>query len=129
MATNPTVPMTLYERPDPEDEVSELYTIYADELPTATDGQKRWVVNELHGYWDEHEPDPKKRFKNAVTTLSPTDPKHCVTIEDAWKIMKQQVFHRSKSGFKYMRMLNMLGPPHKLYEVMADGRYREMPLP
>jgi hypothetical protein len=86
-------------------------------------------VNELHGYWDEQEPDPKKKFKNKAVTLSPTDPRHCVTIEEASKIMNAQVLARAKSGFKYMRMLNMLGPPHELYEVMPDGEYRAMPLP
>lgn len=30
MAINPTIPMTVYKTPDPEDEVSELYTIYAE---------------------------------------------------------------------------------------------------
>jgi hypothetical protein len=128
MAINPTIPMTVYKVPDPEDEVSELYTIYADELLSATDPEKRWVVNELHGYWDEKEPDPKaKKFKNRATTLSPTHPKHCVTIDEAFKIMNAQVLSRAKSGFKYMRMLSMFGPPHKLYEVMPDGKYREMP--
>jgi hypothetical protein len=130
MAINPTIPMTVYKVPDAEAEVSELYTIYADELPTATDPKKRWVVNEIHGYWDEHEPDPSvNKFKNKAVTLSPTDPQHCVTIEEAWKIMNNQVLSRAKSGFKYMRTLDMFGPPHKLYEVMPDGKYREMPLP
>jgi hypothetical protein len=130
MALNPTIPMTVYKTPDVEEEVSELYTIYADELPGATDPKKRWVVNEIHGYWDENEPDPKvKKFKNVATTLSPNDPKHCITIEEAFKIMNKQVLFRSKSGFKYMRMLDMFGPPHKLYEVMPDGKYREMALP
>lgn len=87
-------------------------------------------MNEIHGYWDEKEADPKvKKFKNKATTLSPTDPKHCVTIEAAWKIMNEQVLFSLKSGFKYMRMLDMFGPPHKLYEVMPDGKYREMHLP
>jgi hypothetical protein len=122
--------MTVYKTPDPEDEVSELYTIHADELPGATDPEKRWVVKETHGYWDEHEPDPNvKKFKNQARTLSPTDPLHCVTIEEAHKIIDEQVLFRAKSGFKYMRRLSMFGPPHELYEVMPDGTYREMPLP
>lgn len=122
--------MTVYNVPDPLEEVSELYTIYADGLPAAIDPKKRWVVNEVHGYWDEQETDPNvKKFKNVATTLSPTDPQHCVTIAEAWELIHRQVRLRVNSGFKYMRQLEMFGPPNKLYEVLPDGSYREMPLP
>jgi hypothetical protein len=112
-----------------EDRVSELYTIFADELPEATDEARCWVVKEIHGYWDENEPDPTQKFKNRATTLSPTDPKHCVTIQEAHILIDDQVRSRAAAGFKFMRMLDMFGPPHLLFEVMPDGSYRRMPLP
>lgn len=124
-----TIPKSVYKVPDPEEHVSEAYTIFADRLQEATDEEKCWVVKEIHGYWDEDEPDPKQKFKNKAATLSPTDPQHCVTIEDAHKIIDDQVRSRAISGFKFMRMLDMFGPPHKLFEVMPDGSYREIPLP
>ena len=122
----PTIPKSVYKTPYPEDGVSEVYTIFADELPEATDPTKCWIVKETHGYWDEAEPDPKKKFKNKAVSLSPTEPRHCVTIEEAHKIIDAQVLLRSKSGFKYVLMLDMLGPPHKRYEILSDGTYREI---
>jgi GH43 family beta-xylosidase len=124
----PTIPKTVYKTPEPEARVSECYTIFADDLPEATDEAKCWVVKEIHGYWDQDEPDPKKKFKNKATSLSPTDPKHCVTIHEAHDIIDGQVLHRAKSGFKYVFMLDMFGPPHKRFEIMPDGKYRAMPL-
>jgi hypothetical protein len=91
MGISPTVPKTVYKTPHPQDEVSELYTIFADVLPNASDPQKRWVVNEKHGWWDED----SKTFLHAVTTLSPNDPKHCVTIEEAHEIIDRQVLLRA----------------------------------
>jgi hypothetical protein len=85
------------------------------------------VLKEIHGYWDEAEPDPKKKFKNKATSLSPTEPRHCVTIHEAHKIIDAQVLHRAKSGFKYLLMLDMFGPPHKRFEILPDGTYREIP--
>jgi|SRR6516164_1355334 hypothetical protein len=130
MPNNPSIPMTVYKVPNPLEDVSELYTVYADVLPSATDPKKRWIVHEIHGYWDENETDPNvRKFKNRATTLSPNDPKHCVTLEEALELVNKQVLFRAKSGFKYMRMLDRCGPPHKLYEVTPNGTYREMPLP
>ena len=125
-----TIPRTVYKVPNPLEDVSELYSIFADELPSANHPEKRYVVKEIHGYWDEQETDPKaKKFKNVATTLSPTDAEHCVTIEEAWKLIDGQIWLRAKSGFKYMRELDMFGPPHKLFEVIAKGSYRPMSLP
>jgi hypothetical protein len=122
----PTIPKSVYKTPYPEDGVSEVYTIFAEELPGATDPKKRWIVKETHGYWDEAEPDPKRKFKNKAVSLSPTELRHCVTIEEAHKIIDAQVLLRSKSGYKYVLMLDMLGPLHKRYEILSDGSYREI---
>jgi hypothetical protein len=123
----PTIPKVVYKTPYPEVRVSEGYTIFADELPEASDAARCWVVREIHGYWDETEPDPKQKFKNKAVSLSPTDPKHCVTIHEAHKIIDEQVLYRARTGFKYLLMLNMMGPPHDRFEIMPDGSYRELP--
>jgi hypothetical protein len=68
-----SVPKTVYKTPNPEEQVSELYTVYAEELPESKDPQKRRVVKERYGAWDEAEPDPKRKLKIKVFTLSPTD--------------------------------------------------------
>jgi hypothetical protein len=123
MGINPTVPQTVYKTPNPEREVSELYTIFADVLPAATDLQRRWVVNERHGWWDERD----KQFKNKAETLSPTDPKHCVTIEEAHKIIDRQVFLRAKAGFKYLFVRDFYDAPwYKSYEILPDGTHKEI---
>src|SRR6267378_4461422 len=105
-----TIPKVVYKTPNPEARVSEGYTIFAEVLSGATAPANCWVVKEIHGYWDEAEPDPKQKFKNRATSLSPTDPQHCVTIQEAHKIIDEQVLYRAKTGFKYLLMLNMMGP-------------------
>ena len=123
----PTIPKTVYKTPEPEARVSELYTIFADVLPGATDPTRCWVVKENHGYWDEAETNPTEKFKNRATSLSPTDPKHCVTIHEAFELIDRQVLHRAQSGFRYLFMLNPFGPPHDRFEIMPDGTQREIP--
>jgi len=123
-----TVPKSVYNTPDPEKEISEVYTIYAEMLVEAKDPKKCWVVREKHGYWDENEQEPKKRFKNSVTTLSPIDPVHYLSIEDAHKVIDQQVLFRANRGFKYLFVWDPYEAPfYKRYEILASGSYQEMP--
>ena len=124
MGISPTVPKTVYKTPHPQDEVSELYTIFADVLPNASDPQKRWVVNEKHGWWDED----SKTFLHAVTTLSPNDPKHCVTIEEAHEIIDRQVLLRARSGFRYLFIKDFFDAPggFQRFEILPDGTQREI---
>ncbi len=117
----PTIPKTVYQTPNPERNVSECYTIFADVLPNATDPQKCWVVKEKHGYWDEQETVGDK-FKNKVVTLSPNDPVHCVTMNEAFAWIDRQVTRRANEGFKYLFVLDPSGPPwHTRYEIQPDG--------
>jgi hypothetical protein len=74
---NRTVPMVMYNVPNPQDDFSELYVIYGEELAAATAPQKRWAPMETHGYWDEAEPDPTQKFKLRNATLAPTEKRHC----------------------------------------------------
>jgi hypothetical protein len=79
-------------------------------------------------YSDEAERDPKKKFKNVVNTLSPTDPVHCLTIEESHEFIKKQVLFRASQGFKYLFALDPFGVPwYKRYEVLPDGSWREIP--
>ena len=83
-------------------------------------------MKERHGYWDEHETAGEK-FKLKVTTLSPTDPAHCVSLSEAHALVDEQVLLRAKSGFKYLFTLDYFGPPwHKRYIVQPDGTYLEV---
>jgi hypothetical protein len=118
-----TVPQTLYSTPDPHQEISELYVINAEELATATDPKRRWVIREKHGYWDEQ----YKKFLLDVITLSPNDPKHCVTLEEAHIAVEKQVLVRVKSGFRFLFEWSPYGPPwFKRYEIMSDGTHKEL---
>jgi hypothetical protein len=123
----PTLLVTVYNTPHPHRGLSPLYTLHAEIYPDATDPKKCWVVMEKFGYWDAAEPDPKIRFKNAVNTLSPTDPVRCLTIEEAHEFIKKQVLLRASQGFKYLFTLDPFGAPwYKRYEVLPDGSWREM---
>jgi hypothetical protein len=96
--------------------------------PGAKDPKKCWVVTEKFGYWDESEPDPSKKFKNALNTLSPADPFDCLTIEEAHEFIKKQISFRANQGFKYLFTLDPFAAPwYKRYEVLSDGSWREMP--
>ena len=76
---------------------------------------------------DEAEPSPKKRFKNDVNTVSPTDPLHCLTIEESHEFIKKQVLFRASQGFKFLFTLNPFGASwYERYEVLSDGSWREM---
>lgn len=62
------------------------------ELPGASDPKKRWVVNEIHGYWDEEEPDPtvctiwgQRKFGEGGQH-NPM-PKYCVKLKGTPKII------------------------------------------
>ena len=97
-----TVPKTLYKIPNPQLGVSEYYCVFAEVLPSATDPVRRWVVGETHGWWD----DAAKQAVNGVQTLSPTDPKHCVSLHDAFELIENQVRSRVGDGFKYLAELD-----------------------
>lgn len=125
-----TVPQTVYKTPEPEAFISECYTIFAQVLPGATDPNRRWVIKEAHGYWDEAELDPTAKFKLRVNTLEPTDPQHCVTLDEAQKLVDEQVRFRAKSGFKFLFMRDFFEPRGgKRYEILPDGSTREIPFP
>ena len=51
--------MCLYQTPSPENDVPELYFVYAEVHPDAKDSDKCWVVKEKHGWFD----DTEKKFK------------------------------------------------------------------
>ena len=91
----PTLLVTVYNTPHPHRELSPLYTLHAEIHADATDPKTYWFGREKFGYWEEAEPDPKKRFKRDVNTLSPTDPDHCLTIDEAHEFIKKQVLFRA----------------------------------
>ena len=123
----PTFLATVYNTPHRRRELSPLYTLHVEIHPGAKDPKKCWVVRERFGYWDETQPDPKKKFKNTLNTLSPTDPVRCLTIEEAHEFIKRQVLLRASQGFKYLFTLDPFGAPwYKRYEVLPDGSWREM---
>jgi len=123
----PTLLVTVYNTPHPHRGLSPLYTLHAEIHPDATNPKKCWVVMEKFGYWDEAEPDPKKKFKNEVNTLSTTDPNHCLTIEESHEFIKKQVLLRASQGYKYLFTLDPFGAPwFKRYEVLSDGSWREV---
>lgn len=125
---NTTVPVTVYKTPDPQQGISELYTIYAQVLPIAPNAERCWVIKEKHGYWDENARDPQQKFKHQVTTLSPEDPMHCLTIEEVHKQIDAQVLVRAKNGFEYMFTLNQFDPPwFTRFQVLPDGSYKKLP--
>ena len=124
----PTLLVTVYNTPYPRQGLSPLYTLHAEIHPRATDAKKCWVVMEKFCYSDDAEPDLKKRFKNDVNTLSPTDPVDCLTIEESHEFIKKQVSLRASQGFKYLFTLDPFGVPwYKRYEVLSDGAWQEMP--
>jgi hypothetical protein len=104
-----TTPKVVYNTPEPETDVSELYKINAEILDGATDPIKRWVVVEEHGYWDE----ASKRFEHKRTTLHPNDPKHCLSLDDAQKAIDDQIMVRVRSGFKYLFEVSLDEVPPK----------------
>jgi hypothetical protein len=122
-------PQSVYKTPDPHANVSEVYTIYAQQMSNAHSLEKSWVVIERYGAWDEKEPDPKQKFKINVKTLSPTDPQHYLTIDEAHKQCDDQVLFRVRDGFKYLFIHDFFNPPwYKRFEVSSDGTRREIPL-
>jgi hypothetical protein len=122
-------PQTVYKTSDPQLNVSELYTIFAQQMSNAESLEKSWVVCERYGAWDEAEPDPKQKFKINVKTLSPTDPQQYLTIEEAHKQCDLQVMLRVRNGFKYLFVHDFLDAPwYRRYEVLPDGSRREIPL-
>ena len=104
---------------------SPIRLIHDSEIhPDATDAEKCWVAIEKLG-WDEA--DPKKKFKNGVKTLSPTDPVHCLTVEEFHEFIKKQVLFPASQGFKYLFTLDPFEASwHKRHEVLSDGSWREM---
>ena len=122
-------PQTVYKTPDPQVNVSELYSIFAVQMSNALSLQKSWVVNERYGAWDEAEPDPKKKFKINVKTLSPTEPQHYLTLDEAHTQCNEQVMVRVGHGFKYLFIHDFLDAPwFRRYEVLPDGKRREIPV-
>ena len=119
--------VTVHNTPHPHHELSPLYTLHAEIHPRAADSKKCWVVVEKFCYSDEAEPDPKKRFKDDVNTVGPTDPVHCLTIEESHEFIKKQVLFRASQGFKCLFTLNPFGASwYERYEVLSDGSWREM---
>jgi len=117
-----TVPQVLYNTRDPLSQPSELYTIDAVKLYAVSDPHKCWVVKEEHGYWDES----KKEFLLKAQTLKPTDPKHAVSIEQAFKDVNAQVMVRVKAGFKFQFEWYPYAPPfYHRYEIQPDGTKRQ----
>lgn len=126
---NSSPPQTLYKTPEPQVNVSELYSIFCVQMSNALSLEKSWVVNERYGAWDEAEADPKKKFKINVKTLSPTEPRHYLTLEEAHKQANQQVMLRVASDFKYLFVHDFFDAPwFKRYEVLLDGKRREIPV-
>lgn len=122
-------PQTVYKTPDPQANVSELYTIFAQQMSNAQSLEKSWVAVERYGAWDENESDPKKKFKINVKALSPTDPRHYLTIQEAHKQCDEQVMLRVRDGFKYLFVHDFFDAPwYKRYEVFPDGTRREIPI-
>lgn len=119
---------TLYKTANPQFNVSELYLIFAQQMSNAQSLEKSWVVCERYGAWDEAEPDAKQKFKINVKTLSPTDPEHYLTLEEAYKQCGEQVVFRVRDGFKYLFVRDFHDAPwHRRYEVSLDGNRREIP--
>jgi len=124
-----SVPQTIYRTPEPEENVSELYTIYCQQMPDVPNSGKCWIVKERYGAWDEAEPDPKKKFKFDATTLSPSDPWHYLTAEEAEQQADAQVLLRARNGFKYLFIRDFYDAPwYKRYEILPDSKLREMPV-
>jgi hypothetical protein len=126
---NSSPPRTVYKTPEPQANVSELYSIYCQQMSNATSLEKSWVLSERYGAWDEVEPDPKRKFKINVVTLSPTDPQHYLTLDEAHKQCDEQVMVRVRIGFKYVFVHDFLDAPwFRSYEVLPDGKRREIPV-
>jgi hypothetical protein len=118
------IPKTVFCTPNPERGISESYTVYADVVANANDSKKCWVVKEKHGWFDEQ----SRTFLNDVVTLGLTGPIHCVALDEAHRIVDQQVLSRAKSGFKYLFVLDQFGAPwYKRYEILPDGTPQGMP--
>jgi len=118
-----TIPQVLYKIPNPQSNpTAELYSVNATILPTATDPVKRWVMKEIHGWWDEE----TKTFLNQVTTFLPNETKHAVSIDEALEQVKAQILVRVRSGFKYQMEWNpMTYPDFDKYEWSLDGTRKE----
>jgi hypothetical protein len=120
-----TTPLVLYKIPNPQRDVSELYLEYADESPNATDTEKRWIVKEKHGWFDSE----LKKFQNQAFTLNP-DVEFCVDLDQAFRLINKQIQRRANEGFKYLLTLDPYGEPwYKKYEILSDGKRRELPVP
>jgi hypothetical protein len=104
---NNTVPQVLYNTPDPHSQPSELYKINGTVLATATDPVKCWVIHEEHGVWDE----VTTTFENRATTLLPSEPQHCLSLDDLHDEIKKQVMVRVRGGFKYQMEWYPYEPP------------------
>ncbi|MBZ5502319.1 MAG: hypothetical protein LAN59_08760 [Acidobacteriia bacterium] len=125
-----TVPLTVYETPNPEHNVSPLYTVYCERMEDFTDPARCWIVKERYGAWDEKEIDPtKKKFKIDVTTLSPNEPQHYLTLDEAHEQAEKQMMLRVRSGFCYLFVRDFYEAPwHKIFKVSPDGRRVEIPV-
>jgi hypothetical protein len=126
---NSSPPQTVYKTPDPQGNISELYSISCQQMSNAVSLEKSWVVSERYGAWDEAEPDPKQKFKINVKTLSPTDPQHYPTLNEAQNQANEQVMLRVRNGFKYLFIHDFFDAPwYRRYEVFPDGKRREIPI-
>lgn len=124
----PTILVTVYDTPHPRRGHSRFYALHPEINPGAVDPKKCWMVVEKFGYWDETEPDLEKKFKHVVSTLSSTDPTHCLSIEEAHNFITKQLALRASQGFKFLFTLDPFGEPwFKEYEVLPDGSWQERP--
>jgi hypothetical protein len=124
----PTILVTVYNTPHPHRERSPFYTLHPEINPDAVDPKKCWIVVEKFGYWDEIEPDPEKKFKHVVSTLSSTDPTHSLSIEEAHDFITKQLAFRASQGFKFLFTLDPFGEPwFREYEVLSDGSWQKRP--
>jgi|ERR1700728_3772193 len=119
---NNTIPQTLYNTPDPFSRPSELYVIHGTKSDACKDPNKRWVIKEEHGYWDE----ATGRFLLRATTLLPNHPKHCMSLEEVFEEISKQVLRRVSEGFKYQLEWDPMVPPPFFvkYELSMDGARR-----
>ena len=117
-----TIPQTLYNTPDPFSRPSELYVIHGIKSDVCTDPQKSWVIKEEHGYWDE----TTGQFLNRATTLLPSHPKHCMSLDEVFREINKQVLRRVSEGFKYQLEWEPMSPPpfFRKYELSVDGTKR-----
>ena len=77
--------------------------------------EKSWVAVERYDACDEEEPDAKQKFKINAKTLSPTDPRHYLTIDEAHKQCDEQVMLRVRNGFN-TEVASIIACPIRIFQ-------------